>query len=102
MESECGIQQCHCLDFLQRPTKQTMVLRTISDRTSREPLASLTNRNYITFKLQLAFLKPDNCQSIIESLRMLQKIDAMLKTAASKTVAWSRNALFYLKRHFRK
>ena len=79
-----------------------MVLRTISDRTSREPLASLTNRNYITFKLQLAFLKPDNCQSIIESLRMLQKIDAMLKTAASKTVAWSRNALFYLKRHFRK
>ena len=79
-----------------------MVLRTISDRTSREPLASLTNRNYITFKLQLAFLKLDNCQSIIESLRMLQKIDAMLKTAASKTVAWSRNALFYLKRHFRK
>ena len=79
-----------------------MVLRTISDRTSREPLASLTNRNYITFKLQLAFLKLDNCQSIIESRRMLQKIDAMLKTAASKTVAWSRNALFYLKRHFRK
>ena len=79
-----------------------MVLRTISDRTSREPLASLTNRNYITFKLQLAFLKLDNCQSIIESLRMLQKIDAMLKTAASKTVVWSRNALFYLKRHFRK
>ena len=79
-----------------------MVLRTISDRTSREPLASLTNRNYITFKLQLAFLKLDNCQSIIESLRMLQKIDTMLKTAASKTVVWSRNALFYLKRHFRK
>ena len=79
-----------------------MVLRTISDRTSREPLASVTNRNYITFKLQLAFLKLDNCQSIIESLRMLQKIDAMFKTAASKTVAWSRNALFYLKRHFRK
>ena len=26
---------------------------------------------YITFKLQLAFLKLDNCQSIIESLRML-------------------------------
>ena len=26
---------------------------------------------YFTFKLQLAFLKLDNCQSIIESLRML-------------------------------